>query len=75
MAENGWNGWKWLDMAGNSWKWLEIAGMAGNYWNFFKSLEIAEIGWNGWKLFEMAIMAGYCCKWLEWLNMAIQLNV
>ena len=46
MTRNGWNGWKWLDMAGNArngWKLifkntgngkklLEIAGMAGNGW-------------------------------------------
>ena len=26
MAGHGWNGWKWLKIAGNEWKLLELAG-------------------------------------------------
>ena len=42
--------------------------MAGNGWNCWKLLEIAENGWNGWKLLEiaeMAAMAGNSLKWRE----------
>ena len=30
IGKNGWNGLKWLDMAGHGWKLLEMAMIAGN---------------------------------------------
>ena len=43
MAENGWNGWKWLEMLANCWKWMEMDG------NGYKWMEMDGSDENGWK--------------------------
>ena len=53
MDGNGWNGWKWLEMAGHCCKLLEWPEMNG----------------NGWKCREMAGMAGRSWKWLSILSL------
>ena len=48
MARNGWNGKKWLKIAGNNLKWLE---QPEKDWSW---LEINRNVRNGWKRMEMA---------------------
>ena len=43
LAENGWNGQKWLDIAWHGWKYLELAGNGGTYQKWL------ERAWNDWK--------------------------
>ena len=70
-AGNGWNDWKWLEMAGKGWKWLDMYGMAGNGWKWLILAGMAEMpamaenGYNCWKWQEMARMAGNCKKLLK----------
>ena len=43
MAGNGWNGLKWLEIAGHGWKLLEITRTG---WNWLEMEERLEIGSN-----------------------------
>ena len=50
MPENGWNGWKWLKMAGNvwnGWKLLEMAVISGEADKSRKLLEITRMAGIG----------------------------
>ena len=57
MAENGTR----MEVPGhrqNDWKWLEMAE---------NGIKLAGMAGNVWKCLKMA---GTCCKWLEWQEMA-----